>query len=55
MQGKHITLCKVPFHMGIKGNEIRNKVTKETPGIPRIATIKIIYKEQTFIIRRGKN
>ena len=51
-QGKQLTLCKVPVHIGIKGNEEADKAAKQEIYIPRMIMTKLTY---TDYIRRTLN
>ena len=48
---KYITLCKIPVHIGVKGNEVVNKAAKYAPGMSEMATIKLIHRD----IKRARN
>ena len=37
-QGKQLTLCKIPAHIEIKGNEETDKAPKQAIDIPRMTT-----------------
>ena len=54
-QDKKITLCKVPAHIEIKGNEEVDKAAKLAIDIPEMATTRLLYTNYYLIIRRARN
>ena len=52
-QGKKVILCKVPAHIGIKGNEA-NKAAKQAINLPGITPTRLPYTEYYFMIRNSK-
>ena len=42
-QGKQLTLCKVPAHIGIKGNEEADKAAKQAIDMPEMTTTRLPY------------
>ena len=40
-QGKQINLCKVPAHIGIKGNEVADKAAKQAIDMPGKTTTRL--------------
>ena len=54
-QGKQITLCKVPVHTGIKGNEEADKAAKQAIDIPRMTTTKLPHTDYYLSIRKTRN
>ena len=42
-QGKKLTLCKVPAHIGIKGNEEADKAAKQEIDMPGMTTTRLFY------------
>ena len=51
-QGKQLTLCKVPAHIGIKGNEEADKTALDMPGM---TTTRPTYTNYYLTIRRARN
>ena len=49
-QGKQITLCKIPAHIEIKGNEEANKATKQAIDMPGMTPTRLPHT-----IRRARN
>ena len=54
-QGKQITICKVPAHIGVKGNEEADKTAKQLIDIPDMATTRLPYTDYYLTIRRAGN
>ena len=54
-QGKQITICKVPAHIGIKGNEEADRAAKQATNIPGMSTMKLPYTDYYLTIRRARN
>ena len=50
-QGKQLTLCKFPAHIGVKGNE----EAKQAIDIPGMTTTRLLYSDYYLTIRRAKN
>ena len=50
-QGKQLTLCKVPAHIGIKGNEEAGKAVKQGIDMPRMTTTRLPYIDYLTISR----
>ena len=48
-QGKQLILCKVPAHIGVKGNEVPNKATKQAIDIPMITTTRLPYTDYILL------
>ena len=44
-QGKQLTLCKVPAHIGIKGNEEADKAVKQAIYMPVMTITRLPYKD----------
>ena len=53
-QGKQITICKVPAHIGVKGNEEANKAAKQAIDIPGMTTTRLPYTDYYLTIRRAR-
>ena len=53
--GKQITLCKVPVHIGIKGNEQANNAGKLSIDIPGMTMTKLPYTNYYLTNRRARN
>ena len=53
-QWKHATLCNIPAHMRIKGNEAAYETAKEAVEIPGMTTTRLPYKAYFPAIRRDK-
>ena len=51
-QGKQITLCKVPAHIGVKRNK---KAAKQAIDIPGIITTRLPHTDYYLTIRRARN
>ena len=45
-QGKQITLCKVPAHIGIKGNEEADKSKKQEIYMPGMTSYRLLLDHQ---------
>ena len=43
IEERHITLCKVPIHMGIKGDKFADTATSEAMGIPETTARLLSY------------
>ena len=54
-QGKKITLCKVPAHIVIKGNEEANKAAKQALYMPGMTTKRLPYIDYLMTIRIARN
>ena len=54
-KGKQIILCKVPAHIGIKGNEEADKAAKQAIDMPGITTTRLPYTDYYLTIRRARN
>ena len=55
-QGKQLTLCKVPVHIGIKGNEEVEKAAKQAIDMLGMTTItRLTHTDYFLFIRRAKN
>ena len=54
-QGKQLTLCKVPAHIGIKGNEEADKAAKQAIYIPGMTTTRLPCTDYNLNIRRARN
>ena len=50
--GKQIILCKVPAHIGIKGNE---ETAKQAIDIPWMTTTRLPYTDYYLTIRKARN
>ena len=42
-QGKQLKLCKVPAHIGVKGNEEADKAAKQAIDIPGMTKTRLPY------------
>ena len=54
-QGKQLTLCKVPAHIGIKGNEEADKAAKQAIDMPGMTTTRLPHTDYCLTIRRARN
>ena len=54
-QGKQFTLCKVPAHTGIKGNEEADKAAKQAIDLQGMTTTRLPYTDYYLTIRRAIN
>ena len=54
-QGKQITLCKVPAHVGIKGNREADKASKQGIDMPEMTTTRLPHTDNYVTIRRARN
>ena len=54
-QGKQLILCKVPAHIGIKGNEETDKVAKQAIDMPGMTTTRLFYTDYYLMIRKARN
>ena len=54
-QGKQLTLCKVPTHIGIIGNEEGDKAAKQATDMPGMTTTRLPHTDYYLIIRRAGN
>ena len=53
--GKQITLCKVPAHIVIKGNEEPDKAAKQAIDMPGLTKTKLPQTDYYLTIRRARN
>ena len=54
-QEKQITLCKVPAHTGIKGNEVADKAPKQVIDMSEMTTTRLPHTDYYLFIRRARN
>ena len=54
-QAKQITLCKVPAHTGIKGNEEAGTAEKQAIDMPRMTTKSLPHTYYYLTINRARN
>ena len=54
-QGKRLTLCKVPAHIEVKGNEEADRAAKQAIDIPGMTTTRLSYTDHYLTIRRARN
>ena len=52
---KNITLCKIPTHIGIKGNEETDKAEKQATNMPEMTMTRLPHTEYYSTIRRARN
>ena len=54
-QGKQITICKVPAHIGVKRNEEADKAEKQSIDMPGMITTSLSHSDYYQTIRRAVN
>ena len=54
-KGKQLTLCKIPAHIGVKGNEETGKAAKLAIYMSGMTTTRLLYTEYYLTIRRARN
>ena len=54
-QGKQITLCKVPAHIGVKGNEEADIAAKQAIDMTGMTTTRLPHTDCYLTIRRARN
>ena len=52
-QQKKICFCKIPSHVGIRGNEAADKAANESLELPGLHTTKVYHRDYHFPIRRS--
>ena len=54
-QGKQTTLCKVPAHIVIKGNEEADKAAKQAIDMPGMTTTRLPHTDYYLTISMARN
>ena len=54
-QVKQFTLCKVPAHIGIKGNEEAHKAAKQATDMPEMTTTRLPHIDYKLTISSARN
>ena len=52
LEQKKICFCKIPSHVGIKGNEAADRVANESLALPGFYTTQVYHRDYHFPIRR---